>query len=279
MSPITRRRFIKVLATLGAGVLGAHGIRLYARDVEPWQLTIERVVIQSKRIPKEWDGLKIGLLSDLHIGKFIPVEFAAKAARMLQSLKPDLVALTGDFIHHPGYAEATRQALSELRAPLGNYAVFGNHDHWNQVYKLSEALNGNHTLLLNNNQKLSIHGVPLHIVGVDDVWEGRYNFDIALRNVPPDQPAILLAHEPDIADESASRYPFIAQLSGHTHGGQIRIPFHNGDWGVPYGRKYISGAYEINNMKLYVTRGIGMARPTYRFRCPPEVTLLTLKSA
>jgi uncharacterized protein len=273
-----RRRFLKIAGAAGIGALGLVVLREYARRVAPWQLSVERVEIRSARIPRALDGFTIGQISDLHIGSFIRPAFIQRAVTMLNALQPDIVAITGDLKHDRGAEQDVHDALRGVRAPMGSYVTFGNHDHWNDAAALLPAIAAQHTPLLNKTRTLSLRGTPLHIVGVDDIWEGAHDLDRALAGIPADEPAILLAHEPDYADEAAARHPFVAMLSGHTHGGQVRLPFIGAPALPPFGRKYVMGRYTINDMALYVTRGVGMALPTYRFLCPPEVTLVTLRA-
>lgn len=281
--PITRRSFIKlaVLAASGYGTLTA--LRLYASRIAPWQLSVERVDIRSPRIPRELDGLTLGQISDFHMGSFIRPDFIKRAIAQLNALAPDIAVVTGDYIHHRGYAGDVRDALADLRAPLGTHLIYGNHDHWNDLAELHQALISdaeahNRHVLVNARRTFVVKGVPLHLVGVDDIWERAHDLERALEGIQDNEPAVLLAHEPDYADEAAARYPFIAQLSGHTHGGQVRLPFIGAPGLPPFGRKYVMGAYDIRGMRLYVNRGIGMALPTVRFLCPPEITLLTLRA-
>jgi hypothetical protein len=276
---LARRRFLQLAATAGVGALGYTLLREYARRIAPWQLSLERVDVRSPRIPRALNGFTIGHISDLHIGNHVPASFVQKAVALMNEQRPDIVAITGDFKHDRGADEAVRRALQNVGAPMGSFVTYGNHDHWNDPGALTPALADRHTPLLNASRKLSLRGTPLHIVGVDDIWEQAHDLDRALAGVPDNEPAILLAHEPDFADEAARRFPFVAQLSGHTHGGQVRLPLIGAPALPPFGRKYVMGSYGIDGMQLYVTRGVGMAKPTYRFLCPPEVTILTLRSA
>jgi uncharacterized protein len=273
-----RRRFLKAL--LAAIPAMAGGAYVNARYIEPSRLSIERIDVRSPRIPRELDGVTIGQISDLHMGGPIDDAFVLRAARELAALKPDLAVVTGDLIHISGIAGRVSKVLDVLRsAPLGSYLINGNHDRWHDADRLNEVLaNSGHTQLNNAQRTLQIRGVPLHIVGLDDIWEDAHDIDRALQNVPDSQPAILLAHEPDYADIAARRFPFVAQLSGHTHGGQVRMPFRGAVALPPWGRRYVMGRYDIGGMALYVNRGIGMADPGYRFLCAPELTLLTLRA-
>ncbi len=278
MAVTARRRFLKAVF---AGIpLAAAGSFLAARHVEPWRLSIERVSVRSARIPRELDGVTIGQISDLHMGGAIDDAFVARAARELMALKPDLTAVTGDLVHVSGVASRVRAALDALRgAPFGSYLINGNHDRWRDAERVNAVMTESGHIQLNNTRRtLHIGGVPLHIVGLDDIWEGEHDIDRALHGLNRAEPALLLAHEPDYADTASKRYPFIAQLSGHTHGGQVRVPFRGAVALPPLGRRYEMGRYDVGGMALYVNRGIGLADPPYRFLCPPELTLLTLRA-
>jgi uncharacterized protein len=279
MSPLSRRRFIKLVAAFAALPAGFVGARAYASRIEPWQLSVEQVEVRSPRVPLELDGLKIGQLSDLHLGGAIDAAFVKRAVATLNKHKPDIAVVTGDLIHVPGIAAALVDALNDLRAPLGSYVTLGNHDHWHDAPVVAAALReAGHVVLQNERIAVSHGGAPLQLVGVDDVWERKNDLPRAIAGMSGDGPALLFVHEPDFADEAAALYPFIAQFSGHTHGGQVRLPFIGAPARAPFGKKYIMGAYDVNGVQLYVTRGIGMAVPYYRFMCPPEVTIATLRA-
>jgi hypothetical protein len=175
--------------------------------------------------------------------------------------------------------------LTGLSAPLDVYAVLGNHDYWHPsgaarvAQALRDAFAGRRfEMLLNDNRVINAGGALLHIVGVDDVWEQQHDLRRAIASLPPDQPAILLAHEPDLADEAATTHPFVLQLSGHSHGGQVRLPFIGAPLLPPYGQKYPIGLQRAGDMLVYTSRGVGMIAPAVRFNCQPEVTLITLRS-
>jgi uncharacterized protein len=276
-----RRATLRLLGLTGLGVAGLTGLRWYAGRVAPWQLSVERVTVPRPDLPRALEGLTIGLMSDLHIGRIVPGSWIRDAARRLQALNPDVIAVTGDLIHHRGFSAEVVAVLRELRAPLGVYVTFGNHDHWNDLSVLRSAIadSGAAELLLNRHVQLSVSGQPFAVVGVDDVWEGAHDLDRAVHQLPEGIPAVLLAHEPDFADQAAAARRFLLQVSGHTHGGQVRFPFAGAIALPPWGRKYPMGLYQVNGMALYVTRGVGMAEPPVRFLCPPEISLLKLTTA
>jgi predicted MPP superfamily phosphohydrolase len=190
---------------------------------------------------------------------------------------PDLVVLTGDFVSFQHAIPDVAAVLRGLRAPLGVYAVAGNHDYWEGVDDVRNALAlCDIPLLMNEHRRLSWNGADLWLVGVDDIWDGSVSASDALRGVPPGAFTLLLAHAPDYADEAA-RHGFDVQLSGHTHGGHIRLPL-LGPLALPrFGRRYVIGRYQVGPTALYVSRGT--SGPPLRFRCPPEATIITLRRA
>ena len=272
---------------LGAGGLVAapFALRAYARNVEPRILVTEHVAVQSSRIPAALDGVRIGLLSDFHLGNGVDEARIEQSVAQLNALKPDIALLGGDYVHRWGLGAKAAHALRDLYAPLGVFAVLGNHDYWNNPRQLSQTMSAEFAqakfpfkLMRNESYQLNINNTALHIVGVDNVTVNRHDFAKAVQGVPKNEAAVLLVHEPDIADEAAAAHPFALQVSGHSHGGQVRIPFVHPWWTPTFARKYIAGLFIVNEMQLYVTRGIGMSWMPMRFLCPPEVTLMTLRS-
>lgn len=261
----------------------------YAAFIEPEELEVERVAIHLPRLPEAFDGLKIAQLSDLHYGPFTGAKEIGAAADRVNALFADLVVITGDFITSP-YLDDRRtpvsttlanaglcaQILSRLRAPLGVFAALGNHDANFSPSQISEVLQAaGLTVLRNHNLPLERSGARFWLAAVDDVLEGVPRLDRALARIPQEDAVVLLVHEPDYADV-ASRQPVDLQISGHSHGGQVRIPL----LGAPYlpklARKYPWGYYRVGRMQLYTNRGIGTIGLPLRFDAPPEVTLLTL---
>jgi len=163
---------------------------------------------------------------------------------------------------------------------MGVFAVLGNHDYWADREAVTEAITkAGITLLINDGVHPNKEEEELHIVGVDDALAGQANVHEALRSVPAEGCAILLAHEPDFADIAAKDPRVALQLSGHSHGGQVRIPF-RGPVLLPHlAHKYPQGLWQLENMMLYVNRGIGMSYLPIRLNCRPEVTLLELTQA
>jgi predicted MPP superfamily phosphohydrolase len=207
----------------------------------------------------------------------------------VNALKPDLIALTGDFVSVRIYKDWDRKSarnatpcaalLSKLRARLGIFAVLGNHDFRTDPKIVAASIEGAGIPVLRN-QAAEIHAAAgLWIAGVNDILNGADDLDQALANIPRGATTILLAHEPDFADDVAQQSAVQLQLSGHSHGGQIRIPVPGGVY-APYlpelGRKYPWGLRNVGGLTLYTNRGIGTLYVPSRVYCPPEITLLKL---
>jgi len=273
----TRRYFLKLIlgssATVGLSALGA---TCYSALIEPHWLALERANVPLVGLPEELDGFTIAQLSDLHRGSTIAQEDIAKAVEVALQQAPDLIVLTGDYVTASArYAPSCAQALSPLAVHTEVLACLGNHDHWTDADVVADALVQTGITVLRNAAKEAKHG--LWVAAVDDVWERYADLDTALEGVPTDAVVVLLAHEPDYADEVAADGRIALQLSGHSHGGQVRFPPLRPPI-LPYlGRKYHAGRYRVGRMWLYVNRGLGMVDPPVRLNCRPEVTILTLQ--
>jgi uncharacterized protein len=266
------------LAGAGALVLAARGIT-YATEVEPAEIEIARVNIPLRHLPAAFNGLTIAHLSDMHLGGWMTVERMQQVAALVNDLQPDVVALTGDFVHD--LANVSRDgiiaSLNTVRAKEQIVGVFGNHDHRHGAARVSAAVReAGVTLLFNEHIVLTRGAATLYIAGVDDIWIGRQDLPRALDGIPRDSAVVLLAHEPDFADSPAASGRVGLQLSGHTHGGQIRLPVIGAPVLPRLGQKYDAGLFRVEGMALYVNRGVGMIPPYVRVNCRPEITLLTL---
>lgn len=282
---LTRRDFLKLLwhGFLSSTVLATGGVS-YGVLVEPGLFSVETVELKLKKLPKSFSGFRIAQISDIHMGGWMNLERFQQVADLILTENPDVLLITGDLLLGYHVTDDTRQAiddlakvLSSLSEAIPSFAVLGNHDHWidpdavRQMLALSGVMD-----LTNAVCTLTRGNDGLHLCGVDDVWEGSACLEDVIAQLKDDNVAILMAHEPDYADVSAATGKFDLQVSGHTHGGQIAIPF----WGppiLPYlGRKYHTGLYKIGNMFQYTNRGVGMARLPFRFNCPPEITIFVL---
>ncbi len=272
-----RRRFLRragrnLLAGLLLAGLGAGG---YGFLIEPARLRLERVRIPLPGLPPALEGFTIGQLTDLHAGPYVPREHIRRAVQLLMSRRPDLIVLTGDFICRfsrgiPG------GLLSDLRAPYGVFAVLGNHDYWQGAGPVVSALEADGVrVLVNERVRIDPGGAPLWIVGLDDWWEGRPDLESAMSGLPPGDHRVLLVHEPDFADQIGPHRVDL-QISGHSHGGQVRIPLLGAPILPRMGRIYPEGLARAGDTLVYTSRGVGMIPPPVRLNCPPEVTLLEL---
>ncbi len=275
----TRREFLRLFSlAAGMGALSGMG-GLYAWQVEPYWLRVERVSVRLPRLPGAAEGLRIVQLSDIHLGPYVTLDHVATAVQMAAALQPDLFVLTGDFVSgSAAYLKPAIELLRLLRAPLGTYAVLGNHDHWTNPSAIRRHLSEAHVQVLSNRSVRLVGGDEgLWLAGVDDVWERRDDLHAALADVPAKACVLALVHEPDFADESAQA-GIALQLSGHSHGGQVRLPVIGAPVLPHLGRRYPIGLQRASSTWVYTSRGIGVIYPPIRLNCPPEVTFLTLHS-
>jgi predicted MPP superfamily phosphohydrolase len=282
-SRVTRRSFL-----LGSGVTAA-GLAFYSTEIARHEIDVVPRPITISNLPTPFHGYRIAQLSDIHLDEYTEPYFLELIVQKVNSLAPDLVLLTGDFVTHGAFnfiagsnaAHRCAEIITNLTAPL-RYAILGNHDVAVNSALVVQALSSKGTPVLVN-QYLSIerNGARLWLCGVDDAATSHPNLDLAVPS-KPDGPVILMAHEPDYADDVIAHprgHLVDLMLSGHSHGGQIRLPF-LGPMVLPeMGEKYPEGHYHFNKMQLYVNRGIGTVGLPFRLNCPPEITLLTLQPA
>jgi predicted MPP superfamily phosphohydrolase len=249
----------------------------YVALFEPAQPTLERVTLRLPALPEQLDGLRVGQISDSHLGMPYSARNLAWAVERMRRERPELIALTGDLVSRRSAIPQIATLLRGLRAPLGVYSVPGNHDYWEglpEIHALLEKLGIQP--LLNAHRRQRWNGADHWLVGLDDSWETPPDFAAALQGVPRGACKLLLAHEPDVADEAA-RHGIAAQLSGHTHGGHLRLPL-LGPFALPrHGWRYAMGHYQVGPLALYVSRGL--SGPPFRLLCRPEATIFTLRCA
>ncbi len=279
--PITRRKFVRLAATAGVAAVAADTTLL-----EPNRPRIVRQEIALRRWPSRLEGFTIALLSDFHYDPYFSVHPLRSAIAMVNGLRPDLIALTGDFVSMPwsgdpadaaSAAEPCAELLRQMRAPHGLWAVLGNHDVFTDPDRVSTSLHSAGIQVLSNQSvPIDRDGARFWLSGVDDVLGGTADLDATLHDLPADEAAVLLAHEPDYAD-TVARYSVDLQLSGHSHGGQVRVPFVRPLFLPELARKYVWGLYQIGGLALYTNPGLGTVNLPVRMNCPPEITLLTLR--
>lgn len=280
---ITRRTFLRY--ALGLTVSAAIATPLgywYVSDFEPRWLAVERITLRLPRLPKAFDGLTLAHLSDLHAGPIptpeISQSMVRQAVNAALNLRTDLIVVTGDFVRRKGaWENVLEDLLKPLNAPRGMFGVRGNHDWWSGPDLVNEIARRVGIQMLNNSwAKLARNGEELYFVGLDSAYEGHNNWAQTVNGLPENAIAIMLAHEPDMADVTAQDARFILQLSGHSHGGQVQLPLVKPNWIPKLARKYPRGHYHIGGLQLYTNRGIGVVGVPVRFNCRPEVTHITL---
>lgn len=273
---LTRRQSLKFL--LAASPIAAV---TNAFCIEPSRLTITRRDITIPRLSLELDGLTIAHLTDFHYRPDKDHEVMEKAITATNAENVDLIALTGDYVSEDRTVlPALAEHLKNLRAKHGIFASMGNHDGWSGSSNYYKHILGRAgcDLLVNQNTKLDIAGAPLHIAATDFVWAGKPDPRATLKGIPNDAPVISLVHEPDYFDTMRTVRDIDLQLSGHTHGGQCRVPLIGyAPVKVRYGENYTYGHYSEGRSQLFVSRGVGTTGIRVRFACPPELAILTLR--
>lgn len=277
-SPVSRRAFLRLL---GSAALLPPASWLYMTELELRWLQVERVNISVPRLPRAFHGLTIAQISDLHVGPYIGAEEVRAAVEAVMALNAEIIVITGDFVSSLLHDEARiiETELAPLAAPLGVYGIMGNHDWWNDRKVVRRALEAaGQTMLQNARVPLTRAGETLYLAGIDDYWQGHADLPKTLNGLDVEAPVVLLAHEPDFADLAARDPRILLQLSGHSHGGQVRLPF-IGPLELPrYAHRYPLGLQKAGEMWVYTNRGIGVTGLPVRFNCRPEVTLLTLNA-
>lgn len=240
-------------------------------------LTVEKISVSLKRLPKELDGMRIVQLSDLHHSPFTSLEFINESIKIASSLAPDMFVLTGDFVSHDArYIAPVADALSRLVSEFGSFACLGNHDHWTDAGLVTDLLRGEGiTVLINEGFRFEARGASFWLCGVDDLTLAKTDIKAALKGSREDEMKILLAHNPKILYRAA-RHDVDLMLSGHTHGGQVK--FRDEEDKLLTTRRLTSGLYRRKNTQVYITRGIGTVVVPVRYHCPPEITLIELRS-
>jgi predicted MPP superfamily phosphohydrolase len=279
---ISARRKKFALITIGGLLLLCLTLGLWAFVIEPDSLTVNEVTIKLPNWPPSFERLRIALISDLHVGS--PYIDSGKLQRIVQTInaaQPDLILLAGDFmvtsrIHNAVEPEVIAAELKNLRARFGVFVVLGNHDWWYGGERVMRAFNEAGLRVLENDvAQIQYQGKSLWIDGIADEWTRHPDITGTLQRITDDGPIIVLTHNPDIFPDVPARVSLT--LAGHTHGGQVNIPF-IGRPQVPskYGQRYAIGHIVEDNRHLFVTPGIGTSIMPVRFRVPPEISLLTI---
>jgi uncharacterized protein len=278
---LTRRQFF------GLSGLAVAGIGLYAGEIARHEIDIVQRTIVIPGLPESFKGFRLVQISDIHFREYTEAFFVQTVVHEVNRLKPDLVALTGDFVSYGplakhrsvGWAYTCAELLTRIECGQ-RYAVMGNHDCIVNEAAATDALETHGIPVLNNRYvPIERDGGRIWLAGIADALEGnpKPDFEKAIPKTAKtdDERVILLAHEPDILPVVA-KHPVDLMLSGHTHGGQVRFPFIPATHLPPLGKNYVEGHFQMGRTQLYVNRGIGTVGLPVRLNCPPEITVLTL---
>jgi predicted MPP superfamily phosphohydrolase len=265
----------------------------YGRHVEPTWLELNQIPIEIADLPPEFVGFRIAQLTDFHCSRKVTSAYLNEAVHLAQSQNPNLVVLTGDFVHKGyHYVDRVAQILGGLKAPAGVFAVLGNHDfsvrnalglrRYRHLHRaVTRALTAQGIRVLQNETVPIRRGhAVLHLSGVEDLWSRSCDLDRAMGGLCPTVPCIMLAHNPRTAEHLNGRRCDLL-LSGHTHGGQVKWPGSHQTLKHPgshKSRRLTSGLYQFSQTQVYVNKGIGFGF-RFRFGVRPEVALFTLQSA
>jgi uncharacterized protein len=249
--------------------------RIWRRTLD--EIDVTRIRLPVRGLPAALEGIVACQLSDLHVDRDEDLERLVLAVEATNAQRPDLVFLTGDYFTGPEtmrrYLAGFRDAISGLRPRLGAFAVAGNHDHWSSVERITGALEqAGVRMLANESHRLQVRGQPLVVVGIDDLWSRRAEPSRAFARVRPEECTMLLAHNPDTALYVRHLRPGV-MLSGHTHGGVVRLPF----YGSPLkllriGKQFYAGLNRYRDFYIYTNRGLGTYWLRIRINCRPEVS-------
>jgi len=284
------------LQSIGTSFIGGSvsldALQFYSRDGEPNWIETARLDLPLSRLEPAFKGYRIVQMSDIHADKtWMNYRRIEQIVALANAQQPDVIVITGDFLtvlDHETLHALT--ALRHLHAPDGVFAILGNHDHWSGAKGVRDVIESCGIMELNDR----IHSIrrqesTLHLVGMDDLLkiegyipplkESGRTLDRLLQTLPDESAAVLLIHEPDFAPMAASTGRISLQLSGHTHGGQIRIPCYGAPILPDLGRIYAAGLYHVGPMYHYTNRGLGMIPPQMRFNCRPEITVITCQTA
>jgi uncharacterized protein len=276
------KRFIRAaaLGVLSIALIICGGL-IYAQNIEPKWTEIAYVPVKIPRLAPAFEGYQIAQISDVHADQWMNRDRLKHIVTLINHLQPDAIAITGDFVTRDAdvYEPNLVAAFKELAPKDLTVAVLGNHDHWTSQEVIRRMLKRSNIVDLSNSVATLQRGDSvLHLAGVDDVWTKHDRLDLVLEQLPAVGAAVLLVHEPDFADTSVATGRFDLQMSGHSHGGQVTLPFLGAPKLPPYGKKYSSGRYQVGNMVQYTNRGIGMVTPRVRFNCRPEITIFVLQT-
>lgn len=277
-TPMTRRKFIRSGIFAGIACLAAS----YPFFIERYLLQINTYNIPVPNLPEEFINFKMVQLADLHYGNLMPKIFIERIINKANSLEGDAIVCTGDYVLNRNYAprdiETVWSLLKRLKAESGVYSILGNHDHWANSNKSLELLEDSGQNIRHKSVAIEKNGERIWIGGAGDLWEDDIGVDKAFKEVPSKECKILLAHNPDTADCNFDTRVDL-MISGHTHGGQVILPFIGAPVLPVKNKNFSSGFIRSQNTNIFISKGIGWAVVPIRFNCRPEIAVLNFKKA
>ncbi len=276
---ITRRQFLTGLVV--APLVTVSATSAYGRLVEPYDYLVSETDVFIRELPRRFEGFRITQLTDVHHSRILGLDEVRRVVRLAQQTKPDMFVLTGDYTtSYRRFIEPCAEALSALNAPEGVWAVLGNHDHYTDPELTTRALERRHITVLNNDHTTLRRGPDaIQLSGIDDWTWNAVDWVRAFSGLKTNTPTILLSHQPRVLDLAETRNVSLI-LSGHTHGGQVNLPW----LGAPArfatkDLKYTRGLFRSGDTQLYVSSGTGVIGLPVRFGVRPEIAVLCLKRA
>ena len=284
--PLSKRTRRIIQGSILLLLLICGGCLIWGFFIEPNRLVVNRTTIQIDSWPRSLTGLKIALIGDFHTdNRFIDEKKLRRIVELTNAEQPDLIVLLGDYIQggrrenaHRVEPEVTAAVLKGLIAPLGVYAILGNHDWWYNGPKVRQAFEAAGIPVLENEvAEIKWRGQSFWLVGLADLWTRPQRIEETIAKTPANSRIIALTHNPDIFPQLPARVPLL--LAAHTHGGQVNLPL-IGTPVVPsdFGAKYTAGHVIENGHHMFVTTGIGTSIIRVRFRVPPEIAIVTVTS-
>jgi predicted MPP superfamily phosphohydrolase len=276
LSSVSRRRFLQTASLFSLSSLSpdSSAYQLFTNE----EIEVSNHILRLRNLPRSFEDIKLVHLTDIHHSKFVSFNDVFRMVELSNQQDPDVVLLTGDYVTwSKKFIPSVSEALKSLKSRLGVYAVLGNHDIRVNADEITQSLQGSRiNVLRNSSAKIDLKGESLWIAGVDEYMYGQSDIARAIRDVPRSQPKILLAHNPEIIQE-ASRTGIDFVLAGHTHGGQIKIPYMRTLNVVTQpGREILEGFVRKGPTQMYISRGLGKVVVPIRILCPPEIPVFRL---
>ena len=263
------------------GIQDAMTYSLPEKKFNPSEIDLVEINITLPDLGKNFVNYRILNLTDVHLGQWVNPEYLSDLIDYVNTLNFDLATLTGDYFSYvlDGYEDSLKDSFKKLKAKDGKFGVLGNHDHWMGAEKIRKLFKESDIVDLSNDVCVLSRGEDkLNLAGVDSSTVCADNLDKVLAKLD-DCPTVLLAHEPDFANESSQTGKIDLQISGHSHGGQFIIPkVETTPFRGPNSTKYPVGLYKIRDMMQYTSKGLGTNSFRIRINCNPEITIITLKS-